>query len=210
MQCKCIDIITGFWIRLLKSPPIFTSGILTHDYWNFISLKPAQFTIMKKIILSIILFIALFLNQLKAQENKSVIYNPQANAAIQIDEAVAEAKKSGKHVLLQIGGNWCPWCIRLHQYINADSEIDSLLHTDYVFVLLNYSKENKNMDILERFGFPQRFGFPVLVVLDKDGRKLHTQNTAYLEQEKSYNRKLLIEFLKQWNKLALKTSKYMQ
>ena len=45
------------------------------------------------------------------------IYNPKANAEEDIADAVEIASKSGKHVFLQIGGNWCPWCVKFHNFL---------------------------------------------------------------------------------------------
>jgi len=163
---------------------------------------------MKSFILFPLLFL-LFICFARAQNEAVRIYDPKINVVEQLNYAIVEAQEFGKHILLQVGGNWCPWCIRLHKFIQSDHEIDSLIQKDFVFVLINYSKENKNLDIMQKLEFPNRFGFPVLIVLDENGRKLHTQNTAYLEQEKSYNRKLLIDFLKQWNKNALDPEKYI-
>jgi hypothetical protein len=54
--------------------------------------------------------------------------------------------------------------------------------------------------MLSKLGFPQRFGFPVFVVINGDGVRLHTQNSSYLEDGgKSYDNKKVIEFLKQWS-----------
>ena len=83
-----------------------------------------------------------------------------------------------------------------------------MLQADYVFGLLNYSKENKNEDVLASLEFPQRFGFPVIVILNGEGRRLHTQNSAYLEKEKSYDEKKMVEFLRQWSPAALDPKSY--
>lgn len=82
------------------------------------------------------------------------------------------------------------------------------MEANYVFQLLNYSKENKNLDILAELGYPQRFGFPVIVILDGNGMRIHTQNSAYLEKEKSYDEKVMIEFLKQWSPAAIDPENY--
>jgi hypothetical protein len=74
--------------------------------------------------------------------------------------------------------------------------------------LLNTSRENKNLDILAGLGYPQRFGFPVLVVLNAEGKRIHTQNSAYLEQVKSYSREKVFEFLKQWTPAAIDPKNY--
>ena len=52
-----------------------------------------------------------------------------------------------------------------------------------------------------------RFGFPVLVILDMDGRPMHIQNSAYLELEKSYDRKKVLQFLQNWTQKAVETLK---
>ncbi len=111
------------------------------------------------------------------QEEKPHIYNPEANAEQQIKTAVAEAAKENKHVLVQIGGNWCIWCVRFHNLENSNDTLKQLVNDNYVVVYLNYSKENKNEKMLAKLGYPQRFGFPVFVVLDKKGNRIHTQKT---------------------------------
>ena len=98
--------------------------------------------------------------------------------------------------------------MRFHKYVHENAKIDSLLKADYVFVYMNYSRENKNLDILADFGFPQRFGFPVFVVLNGNGKLIHTQNSAYLEEDKSYSEKKVFEFLKQWSPAALDPGSY--
>jgi len=141
-------------------------------------------------------------------QEKINIYNPDANASLDIDKALVLASDGEKHILVMIGGNWCPWCIRLHSFLNEDHEIDSLIRADYVKILVNYSKENKNDEVLQELGFPQRFGFPVLVILNDKGQRLHTQNSWFLEQDKSYNRKKILAFLKGWDREAIDPSSY--
>lgn len=132
------------------------------------------------------------------------LYDPSANAEKQISETVSKAKQQNKHVLVQVGGNWCGWCKKLHEFIKNDATIDSLIQSDYITVHINYSKENKNEKVLKNLGNPQRFGFPVLLVLNQDGKRIHTQDTVFLEEGKGYNRKKLLRFLRLWNVEAVK------
>ena len=136
------------------------------------------------------------------------IYNPSANAKSDIAKALIKAKEEGKHVMLQVGGNWCPWCIKLHKYLNSEVEVNKLLKENYVFLEVNYSKENKNLDILAELGYPQRFGFPVMVVLDANGKRIHTQNTGNLEEAKAYDLKKVKSFLYNWRPDALNPDNY--
>jgi len=136
------------------------------------------------------------------------LYNPSADAPGEIERAIASAKQENRHVFVQIGGNWCPWCIRFHQFVHAERVTDSLLRADYVVVLLNYSKENKNLPLLARFGYPQRFGFPVFVVLDGEGNRLHTQDSGLLESGEGYNPRKVRDFLRNWSPAALAADHY--
>jgi thioredoxin-related protein len=147
---------------------------------------------------------------LHAQTGKIELYKPNEDASKQIDGAISRAAKEKKHVLLQIGGNWCPWCIMLHKFYADEPQIDSILKADYIVEYINFSKENKNLDVLAKLEFPQRFGFPVLVILDTKGKRLHTQNTSYLEEGKGYNKAKVLDFLKSWSPNALNPALYKE
>lgn len=143
-----------------------------------------------------------------AQEEPFKLYDPSANTSLQIQKAVSEAEKSNKHILLEIGGNWCKWCRMFNKFCETTPTVDSLLKADFVVVHINYSKENKNPELLKRLEFPQRFGFPVFVVLDEKGNRIHTQNSAYLEEGEGYGEKKVAEFLNHWNRAAVLEKNY--
>jgi thioredoxin-related protein len=126
------------------------------------------------------------------------LYNPAANVSKDVAAALAKAKKEKKNVLIQVGGNWCVWCYRFNSFILTDSILKKLVNDNYVFYHLNYSPENKNLDYLKKLGYPQRFGFPVLVVLDADGKQLHTQDSALLEKGNGYDEEKVKSFLRNW------------
>jgi thioredoxin-related protein len=146
-----------------------------------------------------------------SQSEKPKIYNPQADAASDIRIAVEKANSQKKHVLIQVGGNWCPWCIKLHGFFESDTRIDSLIKSDYIFILVNHSKENKNLPVLASLEFPQRFGFPVLLVLDGSGKLLHIQDTGLLEDGKGgYAEDKVVGFLSKWNFQSLDPALYVE
>ena len=149
------------------------------------------------------LMAALFSLCLSAQQTVK-IYNPEADAKAEVAAAVVKAAAEGKHVFLQIGGNWCPWCLRFHKMIAEDAKLDSLVHANYVVVEVNYSKENDNHEFLATLGNPQRFGFPVFVILDANSHVLHTQDSGYLEQDKGYNREKVDRLFLMWSTLTMK------
>ena len=157
-----------------------------------------------------LIFIASNLS-LFAQEkpsNNSKLYNPSADTKKDISNVIAQAKKENKHVFLQIGGNWCGWCIAFDKKVNENEELKKILNDNYVVYHLNYSKENTNSEILKELGYPQRFGFPVFVILDSDGNRLHTQNSAYLEEGKGHSVEKVKGFLDSWTINSLDPANY--
>ena len=85
---------------------------------------------------------------------------------------------------------------------------DSIVNADFVVYHLNYSAENKNQNVYAKYGYPQRFGFPVFVVLDENGNRIHTQNSVYLEEGKGYNKEKIAEFFTAWSPAALDAENY--
>jgi Highly conserved protein containing a thioredoxin domain len=133
------------------------------------------------------------------------IYDDKADAMNQIQTATEQAQREGKHVLCQVGGNWCPWCLRFAAFAEADSAVHATLEKDFVYIHVNWSKENKNPEAMQYLGNPARFGFPVFVILDNEGKPIHIQNSAYLEEGKGYSEAKVVEFLKAWTPEAVKT-----
>lgn len=160
---------------------------------------------MKRSILTSIVILAAIV--VFAQE-KAVVYNPRADAKADLKNAIAKAKAENKHVLIQVGGNWCSWCIKFHKMATTDAKVDSIIKADYVYLLLNYSPDCKNYDVLKTLQNPQRFGFPVFVILDGNGNLLHTQDSGLLELDKGYDPKKVFTFLKGWNVKALDPMNY--
>lgn len=164
---------------------------------------------MKKLLIVTIILLAVC--EMKAQDmTKFNLYKPKEDATQAIADAVKEAKAKGKHVFIQVGGNWCIWCARFNNFISEDSAINAYVDNNYVVYHLNYSPDNKNSEVLAKYGFPQRFGFPVFLILNEEGELIHTENSAYLEEAKSYGKLKVIEFLKNWTKAALEPSQYKE
>jgi thioredoxin-related protein len=156
---------------------------------------------MKKLILLLFLLNVMLLS--KAQEAK--LYNPAANAQKDIAAAILKAKKENKFVLIQGGGNWCSWCIEFARFAKEDPKIDSVIKASFIWYHLNYSKENENKAMFAKLGYPQRFGYPVFIILNGNGERIHTQNSEYLENGgKGYNQQKVQNFLEMWSPRVLK------
>ncbi|MFY0630208.1 MAG: thioredoxin family protein [Flavobacteriaceae bacterium] len=151
---------------------------------------------MKKIILTLI--ICFSVATVTAQKEKPTLYNPKANAKEDIAKAVAKAKAEGKYVMIQAGGNWCGWCILFDKKVKATPKLKKMLDKNYVSVHLNYSSENKNTEVFKELGGPEKYGFPVFIVLDGNGKVVHTQDSALLEEGKGHSTEKVMDFFTKW------------
>lgn len=51
---------------------------------------------------------------------------------------------------------------------------------------------------MRRLGNPQRFGFPVFVILDPNGNVVHIQDSSFLEEGQGYNKDKVLRFFNNW------------
>lgn len=145
------------------------------------------------------------------------IYNPEANAMADLKTATEKAAKANKHVLVQVGGNWCTWCIAFHNLVDTTAVLKQTINDNYEFVLVNWDKDHHNDEAMKFLGFPNRFGYPVFVLLDGKGKVLHIENSAYLETDEigangkkkvGHDVKKTISFLKGWTVAAVNPETY--
>lgn len=156
---------------------------------------------MKRFVLMTFLAVAVFSCNLNAQDNKP--YNESIDPIGQIDNALKDAKKANKFVICQVGGNWCPWCIRFADFIKSDEEVAKVVSDNFVYIHVNYPRKGASKDLMARLGNPARFGFPVMVVLDRDGKVLHIQDSSFLESGQSYDKTKVLRFFKLWTPSAV-------
>ena len=157
---------------------------------------------MKKTLLFVLSL--MFFNTVFAQQNAQ-IYDENRDAMLQIKEAVVQAKQDGKYVLCQVCGNWCPRCIKFAKFAETDSLTHQIIQDNFVYIHVNYSKNNKNPEAMKYLGNPARFGFPVFVILNERGEPIHIQNSAYLEKDKGYDPQKVAEFLDAWTPKSVNT-----
>ncbi len=156
---------------------------------------------MKRFFLALMIAVTAF----AAHAQLEKVYDEGIDPFVQIDNAVAKAKGENKFVMIQLGGNWCPWCLKFAKFIKEDEEIAKTIADNYEYIHVNFKSRQDELSqkVSKRLGNAGRFGFPVLVVLKGDGSVLHIQNSAYLEEGKGYDHKKVLEFLQQWTPKAV-------
>jgi thiol:disulfide interchange protein len=124
-------------------------------------------------------------------------FDPARDAEADVAAAVATAASKGKRVLVDVGGEWCSWCHIMDDFFARDTEARALRDRAFVWVKVNWSKENRNERLLSRW--PKIRGYPHLFVLGPGGALLHSQDTAMLEAGKGYDREKFLAFLRRWS-----------
>ena len=147
-----------------------------------------------------------------AQQGLQKVYDETIDQNAQIDKALKQAKSEGKFLICQVGGNWCPWCLRFADFITKDAEISKLVGDNFVYIHVDYSPKSFKDDparkarsekMMKRLGNPGRFGYPVFVVLDAKGKVLHIQDSSFLEEGQGYDKAKVLRFFKNWTPSAL-------
>ncbi len=124
-------------------------------------------------------------------------FEPTRDAAKDFEAAKTQARATGRRILVDVGGNWCSWCRLLHGFWEQQKEVKALRDGGFVFLMVNFSPDNKNEAFLGQF--PKIKGYPHFFVLDADGKLLHSQDTGELEEAKGYSPAKISAFLKAWS-----------
>ena len=95
-------------------------------------------------------------------------YDPERNAMFDVDAALQAAQYSGKKVLLVLGGNWCHDSRGLAGKF-GQPELAALIEASYELVYVDVGHRDRNLDVGARFGVPELFGTPTVLILSPEG-----------------------------------------
>jgi thioredoxin-related protein len=123
-------------------------------------------------------------------------FDPTRDPKADLDAAIKTASGSGKRIILDVGGEWCSWCVYMDRFFYENADINRLREVNYVWVKINYSDTNENKEFLS--AYPEIKGYPHLYVLDAAGKLLISQDTSPLEAGKGYDLAKFTEFLRTW------------
>ena len=118
-----------------------------------------------------------------------------------VDAAFARAAKSGKRVLLDLGGNWCPWC-RILAGVMELPEVKPFIAAHYEVVSIDVSsingKTDRNLQILARFKTAKVDGYPWLIVAQPDGKVL--ASSYEVTDDNHQTPQTMVNWLARWAK----------
>jgi thiol-disulfide isomerase/thioredoxin len=126
-------------------------------------------------------------------------YVEKADAKAAVAAAFARAKASGKRVLVDFGGNWCPDC-RILAGVMDLPEMRPFLAANYEIVSVDVGRFDKNLDVVKSLGVEKLRGVPTIVIAEPDGRPVNVANSAELADARSMTPQSLADWLAKWAK----------
>ncbi len=126
------------------------------------------------------------------------LYDKNADAKVEIAEAVAKAKKDHERVILVFGGNWCYDCHVLDQAFHQ-ADVAPLLEKNFQVVHVDIGDDGKkNNDVAAEYQVPLEKGVPALAILGPDGKLLYSQKNGEWESARSLDPDDVIALLDKW------------
>jgi len=125
------------------------------------------------------------------------IYPAPEQGSADLAAAIKAARAQHKRLIIDFGGNWCGDCQVLDIYFH-DPINKQLLDGNYLLVDINIGRQDRNLEIAERYGVDVRTGVPALVVLDEHGRLLYSQRNGEFKSMRHMDISSVTSFLLQW------------
>ncbi len=120
-------------------------------------------------------------------------YDENADAHAQVDAAFAAAKASGRTVLLDFGGNWCPDC-RMLAGVFQEQPVQSWVSQHFQTVFIDIGRRTKNLDIPARWGVKIE-GVPTVLMVTPDGTLLNKDDPYGLADARSMSTQAVVDLL---------------
>ena len=101
--------------------------------------------------------------------------------------------------------------MRFADFITNDTTISKVIDENFEYIHVNYNprksggeeKAQQAAALMKRLDNCGRFGYPVFVVLDADGKVIHIQDSSFLEEGQGYNQEKVLRFFKNWTPKAV-------
>jgi len=128
-------------------------------------------------------------------------YDQDANANAAVAKARAAAKKNGKLLLIDLGGNWCGDCRVLAGTLELPP-VRAFVDQHYTVVTVDVGHFERNLQIPAHYGFHTRLkGVPTLLVVDPETDRLLNRDDVFaLSDARSMSPQALADWLARWPK----------
>jgi thiol-disulfide isomerase/thioredoxin len=120
-------------------------------------------------------------------------YDEAADAHAAVAAAFAQARQTGRKVLLDFGGNWCPDC-RMLSGVLDQPQVRPWLAENFVVVAIDVGRYTKNTDIAARWGV-KLHAAPSVLVVTPDGRLINGDDVTGLADARSFSSQAVVDLL---------------
>lgn len=122
-------------------------------------------------------------------------YDEHADAAGDVQRAIAAAPADDKQVLLVFGANWCADCRALDKAMHGSSQ--HLIESRFDVVKIDVGNFDKNLYLARRYGNPIAHGIPAIVVLGPDNQVIYSTGNGELANAGQMTEQSIYDFLRQ-------------
>lgn len=127
-------------------------------------------------------------------------YDASADAEGALSKARARARRSGRLLLIDLGGNWCPDC-RILAGVLELPEMRRFIRRHFELVMADVGRYDRNMQIPARYGIDRPKGVPTLLVIDpRTDRLLNAGKTTALADARSMTPQALADYIATWTR----------
>ena len=126
-------------------------------------------------------------------------YDEKADADAQVAAAKARAARSGKRLLIDLGGNWCGDC-RVLAGIMRLPEVHAFVARHYEVVTVDVGRFDRNGQVALHYGIKDRLaGVPAILVVDpRSDRLINAGHVTALSDARHMTPQALADWLAQW------------
>jgi len=111
-------------------------------------------------------------------------FDEKADAAANVDAALARAKTSRRDAILIFGANWCGDSRALAGWF-ATPRFKAMLDPRYEIVWIDIGQRDRNIDLAKRFGLDGIKGTPTVLIVDGDGKALNLKDAPRWKNARS-------------------------
>ena len=123
-------------------------------------------------------------------------FDAKRDAAADIQAAIKEAQRTGKRIILDVGGDWCSYCHQMDELFQKYPDLLQLRDSNFITVAVYFGSNNKNEPVLSQYS--KLLGIPHFFVLEKDGSLLYSQHVVELRADGRYDPEKMRGFFTRW------------
>ena len=122
-------------------------------------------------------------------------YDELADAAMQVQQTLAEAQAAQVPMLIIFGANWCPDCRALDASLHSANNAE-LINRAFRVVKVDVGNFDKNLELVHAYGNPIEKGIPAAVIVSSDNRVMYATRAGQLANARHMSDTGVYDFFK--------------